>query len=85
MPLPSMPSLSDLPMEELRKFHVANQIFEDTFGTIHNPDGDGNSGYYALFRAFKFLGKILHKRKHLVELQPQKQLKQGERSCSSFD
>ncbi len=52
MPLPSMPSLSDLPWEEFRKYHVVLKIFEDNFGEIHDPDVDGNCGYYALFQAF---------------------------------
>ncbi len=40
MSLPSMPSLSDLPREELRKIHVVLEIFEDDFGEIHDPHGD---------------------------------------------
>ncbi len=63
MPLPSMPSLSDLPGEELRKYHVVLKIFEVNFGEIHDPDCDGNFGYFATFQAFKFLVKRLKNRK----------------------
>ena len=56
-----MPSLTDLPEKELRNVDVALKVFEDNFGVgkIHDPTGDGNCGYYALFKAFKFMGKNL--------------------------
>ncbi len=38
---------------------VALKVFKDNFGKIHDPTGDGNCGYYALFKSFKFLGKNL--------------------------
>ncbi len=36
---------------------VALKVFEDNFGKIHDPNGDGNCGYYVLFKAFKFMDK----------------------------
>ncbi len=53
MPPPFMPSLTELPQKELQNIDVAIKVFEDKFGKIHNPDGDGNCGYYALFQAFR--------------------------------
>ena len=60
-----MPSLTNLPQKEIRNIDVAIKIFEDNFGVdkIHDPDGDGNCGYYVLFKAFKFMGKNLMGRK----------------------
>ena len=63
MPFPQMPSLTDIPQKELQNIDVAKKVFEDNFGKIHDPEGDGNCGYYALFKAFKFLGKNLMNRK----------------------
>ncbi len=54
-----MPTLTDLPQKELRNFDVALKVFQENFGKIHNPTGDGNCGYYVLFKAFKFLGRNL--------------------------
>ncbi len=56
--------MTDLSQEELRNFDVAIKVFGDNFGInkIHDPDDDGNCGYYALFKAFKFLGKNLMKK-----------------------
>ncbi len=54
-----MPSLTDLPEKELQNIDVALKVVEDNFGKIHDPKGDGNCGYYALFKAFKFMGKNL--------------------------
>ncbi len=57
MHVPSMPSLSDLSTMELRKIQVTEKFFNDDFGKIHDPDGDGNCGYYVLFKAWKYLKK----------------------------
>ncbi len=57
MPIPSMPSITDLPRKELRNSEVAFKVLGENLGEIVNPDGDGNCGYYAMFEAFTFLGK----------------------------
>ena len=77
-----MPSLSDLPQKELRNIEVALKIFEENFGEIHDPDSDGNCGYYALFKAFKYLGKNLMGKKLLTVLKTQKLLEPRELSYS---
>ncbi len=84
MPLPSMPSLTDLPQKELRTFDVALKIFGDNFGKIHSPNGDGNCGYYVLFKAFKFLGKNLME-KSVGCAGTQEVLEQRKLSYSSLD
>ncbi len=33
---------------------------------MKKPDGDGNYGYYAIFEAFKYLGKDLDGKKHFT-------------------
>ncbi len=57
MNIPQMPSITDLPIQELRNADVAFKVLEENLGEIHNPKGDGNCGYYAIFEAFAFLGK----------------------------
>ncbi len=52
-----MPSLSDLTEKKLGKYEIVLKVFEDNFGEIHDPDDDDNFGYYALFQAFKLMGK----------------------------
>ncbi len=57
MTIPQMPSITDLPIQELRNADVAFKVLEENLGEIFNPNGDGNCGYYAIFEAFTFLGK----------------------------
>ena len=52
-----MPSITDLPRQELRNSKVAFKVLEENLGDIVNPNGDGNCAYYAIFEAFTFLGK----------------------------
>ena len=57
MHIPSMPSITDLPQQELRNSKVAFKVLQENLGEIAKVDGDGNCGYYATFEAFTFLGK----------------------------
>ncbi len=57
MSVPEMPSITDLPIQELKKADVAFKVLRENLGEIHDPKGDGNCGYYAIFEAFTFLGK----------------------------
>ncbi len=79
-----MPSISDPSGEELSKIDVVLKILEDNFGKIHNPAGDGNCGYYALFHAFKFMGKNLKKRKLPGCAQSQKTAKTKRKELLKF-
>ncbi len=54
MYIPSMPSITDLPKEELRNPTAAFKVLEENLGEIVNPDGDGNYGYYSIFEALSF-------------------------------
>ncbi len=57
MNIPQMPSIIDLPIQELRNADVAFKVLEENSGEIFNPEGDGNCGYYVGFEAFAVLGK----------------------------
>ena len=59
MPIPSMPSITDLPVSEFKYKSVAFKFLEENLGELFNPKGDGNCGYYALFEALKVLGTNL--------------------------
>ncbi len=59
MHIPSMPSITKLPGEKLRKPEVAFRVFEENLGEMKNPDKDGNCRYYVIFEAFNFLGNDL--------------------------
>ncbi len=52
-----MPSIIDLPLEELRNREVAFKVLKENLRKIEKVDGDGNFGYYAMFLAFEFLEK----------------------------
>ena len=58
MPVPLMPSLTDLPIEELKKEGAALQVIADQLGEIKDNKGEGNCGYYAVAIGFKHLKKI---------------------------
>ncbi len=57
MPILLMPSITDLPSQELRNPKVAFKVLGENLGEIAEVDGDGNGWYYAIFEAFQFLGK----------------------------
>ena len=59
MPIPLMPSITDLPVAEFKDKSVAFKVLEEKLGEIHDPNGDGNCGYYALFQALKVLERNL--------------------------
>ncbi len=52
-----MPSITDLPQQELRNPKVAFKVLGENLGEIKEVDRDGNCGYYAIFTSFEFLGK----------------------------
>ncbi len=43
-----MPSLTDLPIDELKKDGAALQVITDQLGTIKDNKAEGNCGYYAV-------------------------------------
>ncbi len=45
MTIPEMPSITDQPIQELRKRDVAFKVLKENLGDIFNPEGDGNCGY----------------------------------------
>ncbi len=57
MPILLMPSITDLPSQELRNPKVAFKVLEENSGDIANVGGDANCRYYGIFEAFQFLGK----------------------------
>ncbi len=59
MPVPLMPSLMDLPIEELKKEGAALQVIADQLGEIKDNKGEGNCGYYAVAIGLKHLKKNL--------------------------
>ena len=59
MPVPLMPSLTDLPIEELKKEGAALQVIADQLGEIKDNKGEGNCGYYAVAIGLKHLKKNL--------------------------
>ena len=59
MPVPVMPSLTDLPIEELEKEGVALQVITEKLGEIKDNQGEGNCGYYAVAIGLRDLNKNL--------------------------
>ena len=59
MPVPLMPSLKDLPIEEFKKEGAALQVIADQLGEIKDNKGEGNCGYYAVAIGLKHLKKNL--------------------------
>ncbi len=57
MPIPSMPSITDLPRVELKNPTVAFKVLGENLGQIAKVGGDCNCRYYAIFEAFEFLEK----------------------------
>ncbi len=57
MTIPQMPSITGLPIQELRNCDVAFKVLEENLGEINEPNRDGHCGYDAIFEAFAFLGK----------------------------
>ncbi len=52
MHIPLMPSISDLPSQELRNPKVAFKFLEENLGEIAKVGRDGDCGYYAIFESF---------------------------------
>ncbi len=59
MTIPEMPSITDLPIQELKKADVAFKVLEENLGEIYNPDDDGICRYYAIFEDLNIFGETL--------------------------
>ncbi len=57
MHIPWMPSITDLPSQELRNPEVSFKVLGENSGEIAKVDRDGYCGYYAIFESFEFLKK----------------------------